>query len=227
MKGDAMLDVIRQWAQPLYRTARRGYQALRARRVTAQRHLTLLRTLKQHRDRSDALKVILGGGGTTHDGWVPTEVDVLDITNAGNWGRYFRPSSIDRLLAEHVLEHLTEAQNRAGLELCFRYLKPGGFFRVAVPDGHRRDHAYVEEVAPPKDGHQLLFTLESLTTMLQEAGFQVRPLEYFDSDERFHAVAWDSADGHVRRSVRFDRQVAFRRGDLYYTSLIVDAVKPL
>jgi predicted SAM-dependent methyltransferase len=85
----------------------------------------------------------------------------------------------------------------------------------------------VEEVAPPKDGHQLLFTLESLTTMLQEAGFQVRPLEYFDSDERFHAVAWDSADGHVRRSVRFDRQVAFRRGDLYYTSLIVDAVKPL
>ena len=62
--------------------------------------------------------------------------------------------------------------------------------------------------------------------MLERTGFEVRPLEYFDADERFHAASWDSADGYVKRSVRFDDQVAFKRGDLYYTSLIVDAVKP-
>ena len=170
--------------------------------------------------------MILGGGGSAFDGWLATEVDVLDITNPTDWSRYFRPGSIDRLLAEHVLEHLNDSQNRAGLELCFRYLKPGGLFRIAVPDGHRRDRAYVDEVAPPKDGHQLLFTLETLSAMLERTGFEVRPLEYFDADERFHAASWDSADGYVKRSVRFDDQVAFKRGDLYYTSLIVDAVKP-
>ena len=53
----------------------------------------------------------------------------------------------------------------------------------------------------------------------------MRPLEYFDADEEFHSVRWDSTDGHVKRSVRFDDQVAFKRSDLYYTSLIVDAVK--
>jgi YD repeat-containing protein len=63
--------------------------------------------------------------------------------------------------------------------------------------------------------------------MLQDSGFQVNPLEYFDAEGQFHATAWDSADGHVRRSLRYDRQEAFRLGDLYYTSLIVDAVRPL
>ncbi len=215
--------MLRQWGRPLYRS----YQATRASLAAVRRRRSLLRAVTAQRKRGDPIRVILGGSGTTLHGWVTTEVDVLDITDPAHWSRYFSPGSIDRLLAEHVLEHLSDTQNRAGLRLCFDYLKPGGFFRIAVPDGHRRDRAYVEEVAPPKDGHQMLFTLESLTAMLEEIGFRVRPLEYFDADEAFHAVGWDSTDGHVKRSARFDDQVAFKRGHLYYTSLIVDAVKPL
>ena len=46
---------------------------------------------------------------------------------------------------------------------CFRYLKPGGLLRIAVPDGNRNDPEYIEEVSPPKDGHQLLFKVDNST----------------------------------------------------------------
>jgi predicted SAM-dependent methyltransferase len=130
------------------------------------------------------------------------------------------------MLAEHVQEHLSADDNRAALALCNEYLKPGGIFRIAVPDGHRRDPDYVAEVTPPRDGHQMLFTVESLTAMVEESGFRVRPLEYFDASGMFHAETWEGADGHIMRSARYDRQIAFKRDDLYYTSLILDAIKP-
>jgi predicted SAM-dependent methyltransferase len=185
-----------------------------------------LNALRDQARRLHPLRVVLGAGTLPQVGWLETDYPLLDITKAPHWNRLFRRGSIDRLLAEHVLEHLSEAENQQALALAFTYLKPGGVFRIAVPDGCRRDPDYVAEVAPPKDGHQILFTREYLTRLLESAGFCVQALEYFDASERFHAISWDSADGHVHRSVRFDRQEAFRSGELYYTSLIVDAVKP-
>jgi predicted SAM-dependent methyltransferase len=61
---------------------------------------------------------------------------------------------------------------------------------------------------------------------MEEVGFRVTPLEYFDEHEQFHAVAWDENEGMIMRSQRFDRQKDFQRGDLYYTSVIVDVRKP-
>jgi predicted SAM-dependent methyltransferase len=171
------------------------------------------------------LKVVIGAGHSQLEGWLLTDKKILDITRPGSWRRLFSPASIDCLLAEHVLEHLSLDECRIALREAYRYLKPGGVFRIAVPDGNRRDPDYVAETAPPMHEHQVLFTLETLSALLEEAGFTVQPLEYFDKDDQFHACPWDVQGGHIQRSVRFDRQVAFRRGDLYYTSLIVDAIK--
>lgn len=71
----------------------------------------------------------------------------------------------------------------------------------------------------------MLFTVDSLVPLLASQGFEVQPLEYFDATERFHAVPWDDADGHVCRSCPFDTQERYRRGDFFYTSLIIDAKK--
>jgi len=172
------------------------------------------------------LKVILGAGSVTVPGWIETDADLLDVTSVRSWERLFLPDSIDRLMSEHVFEHLSDSQCTAALAHCFHYLKPGGLLRVAVPDGHRRDPEYVREVVPPKDGHQLLFTVESLVERLTGVGFEATPLEYFDEAEQFHSLPWEEADGLIRRSVRYDTQERFRRGRLYYTSLIVDARKP-
>lgn len=172
------------------------------------------------------LKLVIGAGVAAYDGWISTDVYVLDIRSPGNWARYFKPASIDAMLSEHVLEHLSLEENRIALKSAFAHLKPGGRFRIAVPDGNRRDPTYIREVAPPVDGHQILFTVASLSTLLAEIGFVVTPLEYFDEQEEFHTFHWNSADGHISRSIRYDRQEKFKRNNLFYTSLIVDAVKP-
>jgi predicted SAM-dependent methyltransferase len=94
-----------------------------------------------------------------------------------------------------------------------------------VPDGYRRDPKYVREVSPPNDGHKVLYNIDTLTLLLQSAGFITTPLEYFDAQEQFHAVPWDQNEGMIHRSVRFDAQQEFQRDGLFYTSLIVDARK--
>jgi len=181
--------------------------------------------LRRRARRMRPLNVVVGAGGTDFAGWLSTDVDVLNLVSPRDWARLFRPDSIDRLLMEHVLEHLSEADGRIALALCHRHLKPGGRLRLAVPDGHRRDPDYVAEVAPPKDGHQMLFTVDSLVPLVEGAGFRAQPLEYYDRAEQFHALPWDEQDGHVRRSARFDTQTRFARAGRFYTSLIVDGLK--
>lgn len=170
--------------------------------------------------------MILGAGKVTVSGWIATDHDVLDVTSSRSWKRLFAPNSIDRLMAEHVFEHLADSECAAAFAECFRYLKHGGLLRIAVPDGNRKDPEYVEEVRPPRDGHQILFTVDDLVQRLIQVGFQVTPLEYFDAKGLFHCYPWNEVDGLVRRSARYDTQERFKIGTLYYTSLIVDARKP-
>jgi predicted SAM-dependent methyltransferase len=172
------------------------------------------------------LKLVIGAGLLAYEGWISTDVYVLDIRSAEDWARYFRPESIDAMLSEHTLEHLSLDENRVALKLAFDYLKPGARFRIAVPDGNRRDATYSTDVTPPGGGHVVLFNLASLSSLLREIGFEVKPLEYFDEQEKFRAFDWNSADGHIGRSIRYDRQQNFKRDNLFYTSLIVDAIKP-
>lgn len=172
------------------------------------------------------LNVILGAGTTQFPGWLQTDKELLDVTLPSDWKALFEPDSIDSVLSEHMLEHLSEEEARIALTECYRYLKPGGFFRIAVPDGYRQDSAYVAEVSPPRDGHKTLFNIDSLTALVENVGYKVRPLEYFDAQDRFHAVVWDQQEGFVSRSARFNRDEPFRRDGVYFTSLIVDAHKP-
>jgi len=171
------------------------------------------------------LKVVLGAGPTRFPGWLQTDKEILDVTLPADWRALFEPGSIDTLLSEHMLEHLSAADAQTAIAECYRYLKPGGLFRIAVPDGYRRDPDYVEEASPPKDGHQVLYNVDTLSTLLQSAGFATTPLEYFDAEEQFHAVPWDENEGLIQRSARFDTQKSFQRGDLFYTSVIIDARK--
>jgi len=172
------------------------------------------------------LNVILGAGSVAMPGWVATDSQVLDVRSGRAWERLFAPASIDRLMAEHLFEHLSAAECQTAFSQCFRYLRSGGLLRIAVPDGNRKDPEYMEEVTPPKDGHRVLFTVDELRHRLAQVGFRVTPLEYFDAKEEFHCYPWREEDGLIRRSARYDRQERFKRGALYYTSLIVDARKP-
>lgn len=171
------------------------------------------------------LRVMLGAGPTKTAGWFQTDKEILDVTSPEDWSILFTPASIDSLLSEHMLEHLSEEEARVALSECYRYLKPTGLFRLAVPDAYRRDLRYVQEVAPPADGHKMYYNTDNLTALLKSVGFTTTPLEYFDAQEQFHATVWDENEGLIMRSVRFDTQQEFQRDGLFYTSLIVDARK--
>jgi predicted SAM-dependent methyltransferase len=173
-------------------------------------------------------KIVLGASATFDPGWIPTEIEALNLLREQDWERFFQPGSIDALLAEHVWEHLTEKEALQGARLCLRFLKPGGYLRVAVPDGNHPDSEYLGWVKPGGGGagaedHKILYTYRSLGSLFERAGFTIRLYEYFDEDGRFHFSDWAPEDGMIHRSKRFDKRN--RGGKLAYTSIVLDAVK--
>lgn len=173
-------------------------------------------------------RIVVGAGGVFEPGWVPTEIEVLNLLKPEDWERYFAPDSVDAILAEHVWEHLTPEQGVDAARTCFRFLRPGGYVRAAVPDGLHPDPAYIEwvrpgGVGPGADDHKVLFTYKTFAEVFRRAGFGVRLLEYFDESGSFNHLPWSAAEGLIHRSKEFDRRN--RGGGLQYTSIILDATK--
>lgn len=173
-------------------------------------------------------RVLLGAGGIAAEGWIPTERNTLDLLSPSDWKACFRPASIDALMAEHVWEHMTEEDGLKAARLCWSYLRPGGYLRIAVPDALNPDPAYREHVRPGGTGegasdHKAFYTCRSLEALLRSAGFDVDLLEYHDEDGRFHHKEWDPRAGRIERSMRFDPRN--RDGVLRYTSILADARK--
>ncbi len=189
------------------------------------KHMVKLYVLRVRLQRMKPLNVVLGSGGEEFAGWFSTDKDILDVTSSRNWQILFKPGSVDRLLAEHLFEHLSKEECEFAFKQAYRYLRPGGLFRIAVPDDYRRDKRYIEEAIGLKDGHKALYNVDVLVALLEKVGFRVTPLEYFNSEGKFCFVPWDGTDGHVKRSRRYDKQELFKIGDMFYTSLIVDARK--
>lgn len=198
-------------------------------RVTSLRRVLALGLAMLRVAAARPLRLTLGAGGIAAPGWIATDRHVLDITCEANWARLLRGRAVDALLAEHVLEHMSEDDALTAARNAWCALRRGGRFRVAVPDGYHPDPAYIEAVRPGGSGagaddHRVLYNHEMLTAMMAEAGFLVTLLEWHDLSGVFRSTDWDPRDGMVRRSLRFDPRN--RDGLPNYTSLIIDAFKP-
>lgn len=172
--------------------------------------------------------MILGAGGDSQAGWFATDISHLDMLSDHDWRKYFKENSIDALFAEHVWEHLNEADGLTAAKNCYSYLRPGGYIRVAVPDGFHPSSEYLDFVKPMgsghgSDDHKVLFTYISLSKMFEIAGFNVELLEYFDENGNFHHNDWNSEAGLVTRSIVYDERNKY--GKQNYTSIILDAWK--
>ncbi len=170
-------------------------------------------------------RIVIGAWDRYDPDWIPTQRDFLDLLRPEHWERFFQPNSVEAMLAEHVWEHLTEEDGRAAALTCYKYLRPGGYLRVAVPDGLHPDPEYVDLVkagAVPdeaegasiqpgpriNDGnaadHKALYTYRTLQKVFEDAGFRVVLYEYFDEAGTFHCKEWDRKAGTIWRSKRFD-----------------------
>ena len=175
-----------------------------------------------------SLKLVVGAERVFDGGWIPTDIEYLNFLNKCHWKRYFKKNSIDAILAEHVWEHLTIEDGLMAAKQCFQYLKPGGYLRVAVPDGYHPDPEYIEWIKPGGVGsysydHQVLYNYKTFRDVFEKAGFKVNLLEYFDQEGKFHFIEWDPLEGTIHRSRRFDDRN--KDGNLRYTSIILDAYK--
>jgi predicted SAM-dependent methyltransferase len=173
-------------------------------------------------------QIIIGANRKFYPEWIPTEMGFFNMLNPGDWTRYFLENSIDAILAEHVWEHLTLEQGMAAARNCFKYLAPGGYLRVAVPDGFHPDPNYIEWVKPGGVGlqaydHKVLYNYKTFSEVFELAGFKVELLEYFDEAGEFHYKEWNPEQGMITRSWRFDNRN--KGGGLAMTSIIIDARK--
>lgn len=180
--------------------------------------------------RMNPRKFNVGSGGINPDpSWLPTDIKTLNLTREADWRKLLLFLKVDNIMAEHVWEHLSDSDTALANAYCFKYLKPGGRLRLAVPDGYHPDPAYIEHVrpggsGPGADDHHILYTYNVMKERLEKAGFRVELLEYWDEKGQFHAVDWSDEGGRISRSKRYDKRNV--DGKLNYTSLIVDAVKP-
>ena len=172
--------------------------------------------------------IVIGSGSTKYNGWLSTNKNSFNITIEKNFSNFWKKNSISKLLAEHVWEHLTDTERNNANKNCFNYLKPNGRLRIAVPDGFHPSKDYIDKVKPGGSGkgadeHKILFNYISLKKELEQVGFRVKLLEYWDENGNFNYKNWDLDYGYIERSKNFDPRN--QNGELNYTSLIVDAIK--
>lgn len=149
------------------------------------------------------IKVIVGAASQRLPGWLATDIGMLNITQESAWINLFNPGSIDNILAEHVIEHLSLDELHRVFAHARRYLKAGGIFRIAVPDAFHPSRYYYNLVKPggwetPIE-HKLFLDHEMLARIAEQSGYQIRLLEYFDESGVFHKVDYSPDDGSIQR----------------------------
>lgn len=187
------------------------------------------RALKKILRKQAVKKIIVGSAATKQEGWISTNYPLLDLTDARTFAALFDAGSASNFFAEHVWEHLSLEEGASACRNCFAFLKQSGRLRIAVPDGFHPDADYIAQVkpggyGPGADDHKVLYNYRTLSAMLENAGFKIRLLEWFDEQGNFHHEDWNGVDGFVMRSTRFDQRNKDK--PTAYTSLIIDASKP-
>lgn len=173
------------------------------------------------------LKIIIGSGYTNYPGWLATNIHSLNLLDAVSFQKLFGNKKVHRFLAEHVFEHLSYQQGLIALKNCYDFMEKDGAIRIAVPDGYHPNPKYIDMVKPRgygegADDHKELYNYKSLSKLLQDSGFKIQLLEYYNENKEFYYVDWNSDDGHILRSRRFDKRF---NEDLGYSSLIIEGIK--
>jgi predicted SAM-dependent methyltransferase len=193
------------------------------------RYLIFLYRLKQLSNNKLNPSIVIGASGISSTGWIATEQSWHDISRRQSWLVFFEPGKVRRILAEHVMEHLNPLNAIQATQNFYEFLEPGGYVRIAVPDGNHPSLDYIENVRPGGIGpgaqdHKALYTFATLNELFTSQGFVVNGLEYFNDSGDFITNHWKNEDGLIHRSFKNDERN--KDGINNYTSIILDAYKP-
>jgi predicted SAM-dependent methyltransferase len=175
------------------------------------------------------IRLILGASATQYPGWLASEKEYLNICDHKNFRNVLGKKRLKSVLAEHVIEHIELEDLKQGIQNIYFFVQNRGVFRIAVPDGFHQDSYYIENVrpggiGPGSDDHKHLFNYQSLSQLLEECGFIVKLVEYWNEEGHFQSI-YSNEDGlgYIQRSFINDSRNS--DGKPNYTSLIIDAIK--
>lgn len=176
----------------------------------------------------EEINLIIGSGKTHFKNWFSTDIETLNVTKESDFKKFFHSKKIDRVLAEHVIEHLTSEEINTMLNNIYKYSSPKINIRIAVPDGFHNDPEYILKVKPGGTGegasdHKHLFNYKSLQQVAKERNFKVELIEYWDENGEFHSNYKNDEKGYIRRSFLNDARNS--NNAPRYTSLIIDLKK--
>jgi len=103
--------------------------------------------VKKYLENTQEPKLHIGCGPQYKEGWLNADKfdSRADIYLNGYDKMPFKNDTFDYIYSEHTLEHLKITKVKFFLEECLRVLKPGGVFRVTVPDLELLATKYVEK----------------------------------------------------------------------------------
>jgi predicted SAM-dependent methyltransferase len=116
------------------------------------------------------IKINFGCGGNILEGWTNVDAEV-DITKP----LPYADNTVDFILAEHVVEHVSGPDALRFFDKCHRILKLHGVLRVCVPVVWGLGIAMTREHARDLilgHGHQLVLTPVTVNRILYLAGFK-------------------------------------------------------
>lgn len=171
-----------------------------------------------------SVKIVVGSGYTDFEGWIGTDLPHFNILKKEDWQYFFEGCLIDNLLAEHVFEHLTEEQTQQAMALAAPFVKKGGIFRIAVPDGFNPDPIYIEYVRPDGNGegaddHKILWNYKTLSQTGEKTGYKADLKEYYTEEGKFIENELSDERGYIFRARNRDEHPYAK------SSLIIDFVK--
>lgn len=197
------------------------------------------------------LKIVVGASNTQYQGWIGTNIDLLDITKYEDWHKLFRKKKITNILAEHVLEHLGKKDILRALKNMYQFMTTDGNIRIAVPDANHPSK-YVKDlvrpggIEPGADDHKVFLNYKEIIKIASKCSLKTIPVEYFDDKGVFQQFESTDKNGYVKRSSAYYRgrftnskaeykkmiqavpvklRKQFIDKGISYTSLIVDLVK--
>lgn len=124
------------------------------------------------------MKLNLCAGGNILPGWHNTDLQYADPSLAVDITKPlpFLDGSVEIILIEHGLEHVSGPQALRCLDECYRILKESGTIRVCVPaiDQIRESLMPIELARDDvlNHGHLIFFSQDSLICLLTIAGFK-------------------------------------------------------
>jgi MoaA/NifB/PqqE/SkfB family radical SAM enzyme/ubiquinone/menaquinone biosynthesis C-methylase UbiE len=149
-------------------------------------------------------------------------------------------NSVDTFQAEDVLEHIQYEKLPSVLDEIFRVLKPGGLFRLSVPDygcdvlqERSQKNASGELVFDPggggtkeNPGHVWFPRIDNVRDLIEKSSFarhgSADYLHYYNMDGSFVTKPVDYSKGYVGRTPDFDERT---RSPYRPMSMIIDLVK--